>query len=138
MRSTHRERHEFSVKPSVNHTRGSLETDFRKRAGNLIKKACETPSAVAAHIRLTTVAVEISHPKVSLAHGLLGKEDPVGANASMTIAQKSYLLGLKFISAVPIIDEDEIVAGAVHFRKSKHTGSLTYNERKRKLQLLLF
>jgi hypothetical protein len=92
MRSTHRQRHEFSVKPSVNHTRWSLETDSRKRTSNLIKKACETPSAVAAHIRLTTVAIEISHPKISLAYRFLGKEHPIRANASMPVAQKNYLL----------------------------------------------
>jgi hypothetical protein len=92
MGSTHRKPHEFSVKPGLNHTRRSLETDFRKRTRHLIKKARETPSAVAAHIRLTTVAVEISHPKISLARRFLGKKHPVRANTSMTVAQKSYLL----------------------------------------------
>jgi hypothetical protein len=39
----------------------------------------------------------------------------------MAVAQKRYLLRRKFISTAPIVDEDEIVPGAVHFRKSKHS-----------------
>src|SRR5271165_1735639 len=137
MRSTHRKSHEFSFKRCLNHSRHGLERDFREGTRDLIKKAREAPSTVTTHFRFPAVAVEISHPKICLACGALDEKHAVRADTSMAVTQKSYLLRRKFISTAPIIDEDEIVPGAVHFRKSKHIRSLTYNESKRKLQLLL-
>jgi hypothetical protein len=121
MRSTHRKSHELSFKRSLNHSRHGLETDFREGTRGLIKKAREAPSTVTTHFRFPAVAVEISHPKIGLACGTLDQKQTVPADTSMAVAQKSYLLRRKFVSTAPIIDEDEIVPGAVHFRKSKHS-----------------
>src|SRR5271169_3086956 len=137
MRSTHRKSHEFSFKRCLNHSRHGLERDFRERTRDLIKKAREAPSTVTTHFHFPAVAVEISHPKICLPCGALGEKQAVRADTSMAVTQKGYLLRQKFVIIAPIIDEDEIVPGAIHFRKSKHIRSLTYNESKRKLQLLL-
>src|SRR5271165_502469 len=137
MRSTHRKSHELFFKCSLNHSRHGLERDFREGTRDLIKKAREAPSTVPAHFRFPAVAVEISHPKIRLGCGTLGEKQAVRADTAMAVTQKGYLLRREFVICAPIIDEDEIVPGAVHFRKSKHIRSLTYNESKRKLQLLL-
>src|SRR5271166_6122477 len=137
MRSTHRKSHELSFKRSLNYSRHGLERDFREGPRDLIKKAREAPSTVTAHFRFPAVAVEISHPKICLACKALGEKQAVRADTAMAVTQKGYLLRREFVICAPIIDEDEIVPGAVHFRKSKHIRSLTYNESKRKLQLLL-
>src|SRR5580700_12053767 len=128
MRSTHRKSHELSFKRSLNYSRHGLERDFRVRTRDLIKKARKAPSTVTTHFRFPAVAVEISHPKICLACGALGEKQAVRADTSMAVTQKGYLLRRKFISTAPIIDEDEIVPGAVHFRKSKHIRSLTVSE----------
>src|ERR1700746_3164764 len=128
VRTTHLKFHELSFKRSLNHSRHGLETDFGEGTRDLIKKAREAPSTVTTHFRFPAVAVEISHSKIGLARVVLDQQQAVRADPSMAVAQKSYLLRRKFISAAPIVDEDEIVSGAVHFRKSKHIRSLTYRE----------
>jgi len=77
MRSTHRKSHELSFKRSLNHSRHGLERDFREGARDLIKKAREAPSTVAAHFRFPAVAVEVSHPKICIGCGALGEKQAV-------------------------------------------------------------
>jgi hypothetical protein len=50
----------------------------------------------------------------------------------MAVAQESDFLRRKIKGTVPIVDEDEIVPGAVHFREPKHNRSLTYAPSPRK------
>src|ERR1700722_773568 len=53
----------------------------------------------------------------------------------MTVTDEGYLPGRKFASARPIVDEDKIVPGTVHFRKPQHNRSLTYPKLLRKLNV---
>jgi hypothetical protein len=111
--------------------------DFREGSRDPFKKAREAPGTVAAHFRFPAIAVEISHPKIGCARGVLHQKYAIRSHTSMAIAQKRYLLRRKFISAAPIVDKDEIVAGTVHFRELKHIRSLTYAQLRRKHRTFL-
>src|ERR1700730_4271808 len=74
MGRTHSKGHEIAFCPSLNHSGRSLELQVGKRSGDLVDKPCETPGSVAAHLRLTAVAVVVSHSKIGLTDRRLDQE----------------------------------------------------------------
>jgi hypothetical protein len=110
----------------LNHSGRSLELQVGERSGDFVDKARETSGSVAAHLRFAAVAVIVSHPKIGFSGGCLDKEHSVRPDTSMAVTQMGELSRRKFVGARSIIDEHEIVPGAVHFRKPKHHHLLTY------------
>ncbi len=87
-------------------------------------KTSETAGAVAAHFGRTAVAVEeVPGPIGFAGRARFQQNDAVGADALVPVAQAGDLRGLQLQEARAIVDQDEIVARAVHFGKVHYHGS---------------
>ena len=85
----------------------------------------EAAYAVAAHLGQGAVGVDVVHVAVSLFRGCRPhKDDAVGADAEVAVAQIRHLGIGQLESAVSIVNEDEIVAETVHFGEGQLHGTL--------------
>src|ERR1700693_4545399 len=128
MRGAHRKSNQIPIGPRFNDSGRSFETQVRECPGDLIDNPRKTARPIPAHLRFAAVTIVISHPKIGFACRSLDQEHSIRPDASMTVTQERDLMRRKFVVARSIIDEHEIVPGTVHFRKLKHSRSLTYGE----------
>jgi hypothetical protein len=84
-------------------------------------EAGETPRPISTHLRFAAVTVVISHAEVGAVSRSLQQQNSIRAHAAVPIANPRNLLGIEMNPTIPIVDQDEIVAGAVHLRESQHT-----------------
>ena len=77
----------------------------------------ETAAAVAAHGAFAPVRIVIFHFKI-IAGVRVEEHEPVGADAEAAVAEKADTFGSECsIAPVPIVQDDEVVAGALVFEK---------------------
>ena len=80
----------------------------------------ETARAVATHFRLAAVRIVVAHPEICTVHRAFEYQHAIGADTAMPVADLRDLIGREMQIAGAIIDQDEIVARAVHFRETQH------------------
>jgi hypothetical protein len=84
-------------------------------------EAHEAACPVAALGHLSAVCIENAIAEIGLSvAGAFDKQQLVAADAAMPVGQAANLLGGQFNDLVDRIDDHEIVAEAVHFRKFQH------------------
>jgi hypothetical protein len=103
-----------------NQTRGSFERNCFARTRHPARESGETTRAIATHLGLTAISIVIAHPKVRAIRRLLEDENAVRADAAMAIAQKRNLFARERKLSGTIIEQYEIVPGAIHFRETEH------------------
>ena len=99
--------------------------------------ACQSRDAagpVAAHVGLGTVGVEEAHAEVGVGRGGLDQDDAFGADAAAPVAEAGDESGVAGGEGkVPVVEEEEIVAGAVHFPETEvHGGRMPWGGRQGK------
>jgi hypothetical protein len=89
-------------------------------SGDLVCEPCETSGAVAAHLRFPAISVKVTHPKIRAVGWLFEQQDAVGAYAPVPITQLRDLGAIQSDASCPVIKQDEIVPGAIHFCETQH------------------
>jgi hypothetical protein len=91
-----------------------------QRTRDAIREARKTPRAVTAHFGFAAIGVVVPHAKVCAVGRSLQKENSIRAHATMPIADAHYLFYGELQFAGAIIEQNEIVPGAVHLRELNH------------------
>src|SRR5260370_4153522 len=104
----------------------SVEAELGDWSSNCAREPGKTASAIAAHLGLTAIAVVISHLEIGAVGGIFQQEYSVSSDAAMTIAQKCDFIRVQPNVPRTIIQQNEIVPGAVHFRKREHRSQHNY------------
>ncbi len=133
----HLQRHQVMSKLGANYARRSFKRNRSLRARDLIRKTREAPRAVATHLRLAAIGVKITHPKIGAVGRFFEQQNSVGADAAMAIAKACDLAAVEMNVARAIVDQDEIVARAVHFCETQHPLSSSILRRKSQLVVWL-
>ena len=82
-------------------------------------KQGEAAASVAAHLARRAVGVVVAHRTVAAGYGGSGeRHQTVGSDAEMAVAQTGDLRALGSRSAVPQVEQDEVVAGTFVFCES--------------------
>ena len=84
--------------------------------------AGETTRAVAAHFGLAAVAVMVAHPEVGTAFGGFDREEAIGSDAAVAVAEMGDGFPGKSPVQIAVVEQDEIVARTVHFCERKLHG----------------
>jgi hypothetical protein len=111
----HLQRHQVMSKLGPNYASRSFKRNLSLRAGDLIRKTREATRAVATHFRFAAIGVKITHPKIGTVGRLFEQQNSIGPDAAMAIAKACDLAAIEMNVALAIVDQDEIVARAVHF-----------------------
>ena len=116
----HLQGHQVALQFRADHAGGSFEGNFLKRTGGAVRESCETTRAVAAHLGLAAVGIVIAHPEIGAVRRTLEEEDTIRADAAMPVADPRDLLAREREIARTIVEQDKIVARAIHFRETQH------------------
>ena len=81
--------------------------------------AADAPGSVAAHLTHAAVGVEEEHPVVATGLGGIHHHQPVGPDGKVALAKASGQLRQLLLRQMllQVVDEDKVIAGAVHFPK---------------------
>lgn len=90
---------------------------FKRAAFELVHKAGKASRTVAAHFGFAAVRVVVAHPVIGSILRRLDCEKPVCSDSTLTLADFFNLFAGQVERVVTVIDNNEIVAGTVHFRK---------------------
>ena len=116
VRFAHAELHAVALKFGADDAGHGFEA--HRRQGEIVETIdipCEAPGAIAAHFGLAAIGIVIAHPEIgSLLRRFYGQQ-PIGADAAVTIAQAGDLLIGERHGLGAVVDQHEIIAGAVHF-----------------------
>ena len=112
---------------------GVSKETFSQRTGGPVRETRETARAVAAHLGFAAIGIVIAHPEIRAVRRRLEHENAVRADAAMPIAEARDLFAGQREIAGAIVEQDEIVARAIHFRETQHARLwLTYSRAKAK------
>lgn len=75
----------------------------------------KTASPIAAHFGLTAIGIIIAEPEIGTCLGRLDCEQAVSTNAALAVTEQSNLLSAEAGIERTVIDDNEVVARAVHF-----------------------
>jgi len=95
-----------------------LENDFPEVGG----EAAEAARAVAAHFGFAAVGVVVAETEIRAFPGGLHGEQAVGADAAIAVAERGDGVGVEVDGEVAVVNDDEVIAGAVHFEKVEEHG----------------
>jgi hypothetical protein len=106
----------------MNDARRGLEADLLTFAAGSVAagkklraEPGETTRAVAAHLGFTAIGIEVAHAQLGLVgRRHLGHEHAVGPDAAVPIAEAGDDFRRELPFARPVVEQDEVVAGAVH------------------------
>ena len=112
-----------------------------KAAGDRLKAECillarcqegrvapEAASAITAHFSFAAVGIIVTESEISITLGRLHHEQAIRSNAPMPIANPGDLPAVEMNGEVPVVDDDEVVSGSVHFGKREtHVCDLNMN-----------
>ena len=87
-------------------------------------EAAEAARAVAAHLGFAAVGVVITETEIRAFRGGLDGEQSVGSDAAVAVAESGDGVGVEVLGEreVAVVNDDEIVAGAVHFEELEEHG----------------
>ena len=86
-------------------------------------KPAEATSPVAAHLTCAAVAVIKLPGPIRLTRNAGGQQnDTVSPNAAVAIAKANDLLPAQLDLVLPIVDQNKVIAGAVHFGETQNHG----------------
>lgn len=81
--------------------------------------AGSTANGIAAHFRLAAIGIEDAHGKIGALGG--GKQhQPIAADSGVAVADAAGKTGGLIDGLGTAVDEDIVVAAALHFEESKH------------------
>ena len=120
VRLAHLQRDQLAVQLRADHAGGSFEGKLFQRPGGAIRETRETARAIAAHLGLAAVGVVIAHPEIGPVRRALEHEHAIGPDPAVPVADARDLLARQREVARAIVEQDEIVARAVHFRETQH------------------
>ncbi len=120
VRLAHLERDQFADELRADHPGGGFEGQLLERTRRPVGVAREAAGAVAAHFRFAAVGIVVAHAEIGAVRGTFQEEHAVGPDPAMAIADARDLFAGQLEVAHPIVEQDEIVAGAVHFRETQH------------------
>ena len=111
--------------------RGRLHLLDRAGQTRLIAIAADAAGTVAAHLAHGAVAVEEQHAEVSLALGLVHDHEAVGPQGAVGGAEGLGDAGEGFggQALLQVVEDDEVVAGSVHFPEFHGVVSLSAGRR---------
>jgi hypothetical protein len=89
------------------------------------RKSRKTACAIAAHLRFASVAVVITHAEIAAILRRLDHEQSVRANAAMPIANPRNRRAIEAQGAGAIVEDDKIVARAIHLREMHDRSHIT-------------
>ena len=88
-----------------------------------VGEAGEAAGTVAAHFGFAAVGVVVAHAEVGSGLSGFDGEETVCADAAVAVAQGGDLRAAEGEAAVPVVEDDEVVAGPVHFPEVNHSRS---------------
>src|ERR1043166_5076590 len=113
----------FAIEAGRNNARFSFEFETGVEPDGFLHEPREATRAVTAHFTGAAVAVvEVPGPVRFPRAGRNQNQQPVGANAPVTVAQAHDLVAGQPDSLRPIVQEHKVIARAVHFRKFQKHG----------------
>ena len=80
-------------------------------------EATKAPRSIAAHFGFAAIGVVIAEAVVRAELSGFNSQQSVGANSAVTVAERFDRSGIELDGEFAVVDDDEIVAGAVHFVK---------------------
>src|SRR2546429_2950991 len=117
---SHSQRYQIALQFCGNHAGLRFERNFFLGCSDLVRETREATRAVATHLRFSAIGVEVTHTEICAVAWLFEQQDPVGADAAMPITQPRDLAAIQPNVSHPVVDKDEIVSGAIHFREAQH------------------
>src|SRR5476651_238829 len=84
--------------------------------------AGETAGSIATHIRLTAVGIVVAHAEICLPFSGLNDQYAIGAYAAMAFAKLNNGGRVESKGARQVVEQDEVVACAIHFSEGKLHG----------------
>jgi hypothetical protein len=102
------------------HPGGRFKAEVLEGPGDVIGESGEAAGAVPAHLRFAAIGVVVTHPEIRPIARPLQDEDAIGSHSAMAIAKPGNFLPAEDEIAGAVIEENEIVPGAVHFREAQH------------------
>ena len=124
-RFAHLQPDQFAAQVSPNDTGRGPEGNLLGRPGDLVRETREAAGAIPAHLGFTAVAVVIAHSKIGAVRPRFEQKNSVCPHPAMSVTNPRDLLRPQPDLAAAIVDHDEVVAGAVHFREAQlHRGKL--------------
>ncbi len=126
MRVAHAERDEIVLEFGADDAGDGFEADRRQREPvQAVDETGETARAVAAHLDLPAIGIVIAHPVVRVVLRRLDREQSVGADAAIPVAECGDHRLVQGQMAVAVVDQHEVVAGPVHLGETQgHVGFL--------------
>ena len=125
--------HAFTLEGRANDAGAGLERCFAVGAGQSLNEASETARAVPAHVRLAAITVvELPRPVGFPGFGRDQEKQAVGTDATLAMAQPHNLIARELDVLGPIVDEDKVVPGAVHFGKLQNHDAGKLSKRREK------
>ena len=91
----------------------ALEDDFPEVGG----EAAEAARAIAAHFGFAAVGVVVAETEVRAFPGGLHGKQSVRADAAVAITEGGDGVGVEVDGEVAVINDDEVIAGTVHFEE---------------------
>src|SRR5690606_35159726 len=79
----------------------------------------EATRAISAHFSLAAISIVVAEPEVGAVLGGLDGEQAIRANAAVAVAKMGDLIAVELEGEIAVVDDDEVVAGTVHFVEVK-------------------
>ena len=83
----------------------------------------ETARAVAAHFRLAAIGIVIAEFEIRAFFGGFDRQQTVRADAAVAVAEGFDGFGVEGNREIAIVDDDEVIAGTVHFVEVEEHGN---------------
>ena len=119
-RLAHLEGDAFTMQSRADHAGRRLKGKRLHRTRDATREARKTPRAIATHFGFAAIGVIVSHAKICAVRRLLQDQNSIRTHPSMPIANADYFFGGELQFAGTIIEQNEIVPRAVHFRELNH------------------
>ena len=81
------------------------------------REPAEAARAIPAHFRLAAVRIVIAETEIRAVAGGLHREQSIRADPAVAVAERGDRVAVEFDREVAVINDDEVIAGAVHFEK---------------------
>lgn len=99
--------------------KGERITITTEKAGGV---AAEAAGPVATHFRFAAIGIVVAESDVGTLFGRLHGEESIGSNPAMSVAKTSDLFTREALVEGTVVDDNEIVAGSIHFGERESHG----------------